>query len=282
MRRKRPPVVLVALVVSGAAVWACDDESATAPSRKPYFEDGAGGYHSSAGRAAAGADSGEGGFDAGGTVGAQSAGGAAGEHSAAGDAGSGGSNELAPPDFCARLDTPSPDATKVTLEFERRVFCDCRVKWVIRLYLDLGERDTYLNALKEWNLHFWGCEQPPVEDFKLIHTETPLSRADAATLIEHYVDVARAELTLSAFEAEQVRAHLERLSAPLLTEKPDFSNAQCGGAPSVPSSCAQGGSSGSGGTAGQGGTAGTSGAGGTAAGEGGTGAVGGGGASLGE
>ena len=149
--------------------------------------------------------------------------------------------------FCPRLITPSLSAFDVTRDYDHAVFADCRVKWVTNLYLQAGAREDFLNDLLSWSLDFWGCLPPPVDNFALIYQSAPLTSADAAAIIDDYMLVATADLTLSTSESQAMRAALGRLSQQTIAQdSPDYSQSTCG----------TGGASGTGGTSGTGGPAG--------------------------
>jgi hypothetical protein len=148
--------------------------------------------------------------------------------------------------FGLRIPAPSQNATDVARAYNQATYDDCRTRWVTNLFLDKqpSEQHLFLNALVTWNYNFWGCDVgvPPVSNFALIWGEAPLSAGDAALLIEHYIAVATAELTLSPPEITEMRAALERLAAPLI-EDPSLepSQSQCdtgsagaGGMPAEP------------------------------------------------
>jgi hypothetical protein len=221
-------------------------------------EGGAAGAESPAGGGPAmnaGADAGPGSV---GVAGQDSSGGAsagAGPE-ASGGAGADAGEQLT---FCARFDIPSPsqDAFNVSRDYDHTVYADCRVSWVINLYLVPHERDTFLNNLLSWNYGLWGClGAPAVNDFALIYGKAPLTSADASALIDDYMVVAIADLKLSAQESHDLRAALVRLSQQTIAQdSTDFSHSSCD-------------TGGTGGTSG--GTGGTDGTGGTSGGTGGT------------
>ncbi|HKY36441.1 MAG TPA: hypothetical protein VJN18_10905 [Polyangiaceae bacterium] len=160
-------------------------------------------------------------------------------------AGSGGDDDGPPQErlsFGLRIPEPFEKSEDVTIGYTQAVFDDCRTKWVTKLFLDKDEQPLFLNNLIDWNLDFWGCTlaAPPVSTFALIHEPAPLSAGDAALLIEHYITVATAELTLSPLEITEMRGALERLSRPLIVDptaepsQPDCGDpgsAGAGGAP---------------------------------------------------
>jgi hypothetical protein len=137
----------------------------------------------------------------------------------------GGSNQ---PAICIRLVSPSALSFDVTRSYEQRVFADCRINWVTRLYLDLDERAQFFNRLLAWNLNFWGCAPPAPTDFALIHRPVALTTADAQTIIEHYLVAANNALRMSGPERDQMRAALAMLAAPLVdTTQHDYSQPAC-------------------------------------------------------
>jgi hypothetical protein len=187
------------------------------------------------------------------TTGGSGGGGAeAGEAGLAGG-GTGGKPVVDQLDVCVRqTSSPSVLGWDVSRDFETAVNFDCRISWVRLLYLDpangLDERVDYLNQLIHFGLDTWGCVgASPPQSFDLIWQPTPLSAADVAVLIDHYVEAATGPLTLSPGEIADLRALLARLAEPLLMDPDpgDFSNSVCGEAGS-------GGESGAGGQAGSG------------------------------
>jgi hypothetical protein len=181
------------------------------------------------------ASGGKGGTGAGATGGSETTGAVAGE-GGVGLTGSGGTGGNPPPDrlsVCVRLDDPTDLAIDNSLAFERAVIADCHVNWVTSLYYDssrgFDERPEFLSQLLEFDLALWGCRTHAPEDFDLLYTPAPLSRADAAALIDAYVGVATEELDLSAGEIAELRGVLERLSAGLLLDPDpgDFTASRC-------------------------------------------------------
>jgi hypothetical protein len=146
-------------------------------------------------------------------------------HDGALDEAEGVSNQ---PALCIRLTSPSAFSFDVTRSYEQRVFSDCRINWLARLYLDLDERAQFFNRLLAWNLNFWGCAPPNPTDFALIYRPVALTSADAQAIIEHYMVAANTALRMSASERDQMRAALALLAAPLVdATQEDFSQAAC-------------------------------------------------------
>jgi hypothetical protein len=161
------------------------------------------------------------------------------------DPGSGGSSNAL--SLCVRLDSPTVLSFDLTRAYDHKVYADCRVKWVTDLYLRVDSRDAFLNNLLAWNMQFWGCTPPAPTDFALIYAPTALTSADAAALINDYIDAASVALAMSAPEIAGMRAALQRLSQSVVVRTSDeFSNP----------SCSDAGAGGSGGVAGAGGGAG--------------------------
>jgi hypothetical protein len=131
-------------------------------------------------------------------------------------------------EVCGRLTMTSVHAFAVAEAYEKAVFRDCQVKWVAALQgQDLVD---YKNTLLLWNRSFWGCPDAPVFDntFALVFKTPPLTQGDADVLIDHYLAAAQAELDLSPPEAADMRAALERLAAPLITDPSlEPSNSSC-------------------------------------------------------
>jgi hypothetical protein len=151
--------------------------------------------------------------------------------------------------ICVRLDSPTKLSFEVTKLYELKVYDDCRINWVSGLYLAIDERVEFLNNLVAWNMALWGCSTPAPTDFRLIHVSTELTTADAALLVNHYLDAAQQKLSMGAAEISEMRSALEKLSAPLTIASTKFSHPNCvnnGGA---------GGSSGNAGSAGASGAA---------------------------
>jgi hypothetical protein len=151
-----------------------------------------------------------------------------------GEGGTGGmgpvSEQLA---LCARLIQVEAKEGDLSDQFERAAWLDCRVHWVPDLYVHPAQgpqvRDDYVNALKRWNLRFWGCEGVPVQTFELVWGEPPLSRGDVDILIGYYMESAIEHLELSPKERDEMLAALERLSTLVVTnDSPEPSNPSCG------------------------------------------------------
>jgi len=181
-------------------------------------------------------------------------------------------------DLCVRLTTPSVFAFDITRAFDHAVFADCRVKWVVNLYLDVDQRAEFLNNLLAWNMQFWGCNPPPPSNFGLIFKPAPLTSADAAALVDIYIQTATEPLGLSDPEIKAMRAALLELAKTTVAKvSAEYSHSECsdGGADAGSSGGASngtggsvtgsgggngsGGSGGAGGATGSGGTSGTGG-----------------------
>jgi hypothetical protein len=194
------------------------------------------------------------------TAGGSDAGGAGASGGEAGQSGTGGSPDAATASLsvCIRLQSPSVLSFDVTRTYDHTVFADCRVKWVSNLYLEVDQREVFLNNLLAWNMRFWGCSPPPPDDFALIFKPAPLTRGDAAALIDDYISVATQALGLSTPEIDEMRAALDTLANSVVAnESNGFSNSQC--SDSGAGGAGSGGSSGSGGTGGSVGTGGSTG-----------------------
>jgi hypothetical protein len=159
-------------------------------------------------------------------------------------AGAGG-NDSGPTEqlsFGPRIPAQAANARDVAREYNHATFDDCRTRWVTDLFLQSEAQQDFLNELVTWNLRFWGCQGEPVDNFALIYGTAPLSAGDATLLIEHYIAVATEALTLSPLEIDEMRAALQRLSAPLIADpSPEPSQPDCdaggagaGGAASEP------------------------------------------------
>lgn len=169
-----------------------------------------------------------------------------------GDAGGGDASTSVALSVCVRLQSPSVLSFDVTRTYDHTVYADCRVKWVANLYLDVDQREVFLNNLLAWNMRFWGCTPPPPDNFALIFKPAPLTSADAAALIDDYVDVATQALGLSAPEITEMRAALTNLAkSTIATVSGEYSHSQCA------SDAGAGGTDG-GGASSAGGTGGTS------------------------
>jgi hypothetical protein len=174
--------------------------------------------------------------------------------------------------ICARLQSASVLAFDVTRAYDHAVYGDCRVAWVIDLYLDVNKRAEFLNTLLAWNMKLWGCNAPAPEDFALIFEAVPLTAGDAAALVDDYLDVATQSLELSPAEITKLRATLAYLARPLIADAScELSHSRCVVDAGVDGSPGAGGGSGGGsgnggvsgaGGGGEGGAGGASGAGG--------------------
>lgn len=140
--------------------------------------------------------------------------------------------------LCDRLTGTSILTTEVSWAFEALVYADCQLNWLNQLYLDFkpNKRDEYLNALRPWNLRFWGCQDQPVGDFPLVFGTPPLSQGDADLLVDYYVQAAIAKIGLSTTEEEEMRSALARLAVQLVVDassepsKPNCEDPNAGGA----------------------------------------------------
>lgn len=123
--------------------------------------------------------------------------------------------------ICDRVTDVTGDARAVAIGFEALTIGDCRVNWVTTLYYDssigLNVRADFIRELVAWSMGLWGCLPPP-EGFALLHHAVPLGAADAATLIDFYVDISTEILTLSPREIADMRTILEAHAAPLVAE----------------------------------------------------------------
>jgi hypothetical protein len=245
MSRLRLHILVWGLFTPALGSIACsDDEQAAAPAAADASTDHDAGRSSSAGSggrsgasggggtvpagtgAVGGVDSGSGGTP---IVGSDAGGAASGGGSGQGgmEGGSDASASVALT-VCVRLQSPSVLAFDVTRTYDHTVYADCRVKWVANLYLDVDQREVFLNNLLAWNMRFWGCSPPPPTEFALIFKPAPLTSADAAALIDDYIDVSTQALGLSAPEIDQMRAALEKLSKSVVaTVSNDYSKSQC-------------------------------------------------------
>jgi hypothetical protein len=133
--------------------------------------------------------------------------------------------------LCERLSGTSLLTTEVSWALESLVINDCRVDWLTHLYLDFkpNKRDQYMNALRPWNLRFWGCQDQPVADFPLVFGTPPLSQGDADLLVDYYVQAAIAKIGLSSKEEDEMRSALARLAAQLVVDaSSEPSQSTCG------------------------------------------------------
>jgi hypothetical protein len=164
----------------------------------------------------------EGGTAAGAAVGGDANGGVGGE----GDGGAGGAlNGEGGEDgeqlmLCARLSGQTVLAGRMAHDFEVNVYYDCRVSWLV---VKGHALDDFLVSMTSFNYAFWGCANLPVTTFGLVDGQPSLSAADVATLAEDYVAAMNTSLldtsqnSLSAPEAVEMTAALERLAKPLVT-----------------------------------------------------------------
>jgi hypothetical protein len=171
--------------------------------------------------------------------------------------------------LCNRLRGPSVLSFDSTRAFDHAVYADCRVAWVIDLYLQVDKRAQFLNALLAWNMSFWGCSAPAPTDFGLIYEPAPLSAGDVAALVDDYISVVQPSLDLSDLEIADMRSALTALAQPLTADPScHLSRSSCtmegsggsGGALGVGGTTGNGGTTGSGGTTGNGGATGDGGA----------------------
>jgi len=166
-----------------------------------------------------------------GSGGTNQEGGGAGGAGAAEAGGSGGAplEPGGPVALCPRLQRPTILADDVRREYVKAVWFDCRVSSVLQARTD--ELYLFSNLHLAWNLWFWGCPDAATEtEFGLAFPDSSLTAADAAVLVEHYLAVITARLSLSDGELAEVRVQLERL-ARAAVENPsadDFSMSTCG------------------------------------------------------
>jgi hypothetical protein len=145
----------------------------------------------------------------------------------AGDGGTATNSDGEQLELCVRLSQAAVHSTAVARAYPTSVYFDCRVHWVVAL--GTADLATFKNDLLSFNYAFWGCTgTPPVDTFALVFGTPPLSQGDVEALIDLYLADAHAELDLSPLESEQMRAALERLAKPLVTD-PSFepSKSEC-------------------------------------------------------
>ena len=81
---------------------------------------------------------------------------------------------------------------------------------------------AWSNDLYDWNLDLWACTDHAATGFALVHSEvTDLTSADAAVLIDDYLEAATRVLRLSPPEATQMRQDLVRLGTAAITRQSD-------------------------------------------------------------
>ncbi len=130
----------------------------------------------------------------------------------AGSAGTVGMPEI---NLCLRLARVEALTREVVTSYEVRVYADCRLKWVVNLYLPNGRAD-FQNRLNQWTYRLWGCATPPPDDFALIDRVVPISEVEAEALIDRYLEAVTIVVQLSAEETASLRGALQKLSAPLI------------------------------------------------------------------
>ena len=133
--------------------------------------------------------------------------------------------------LCARLSGQTVLAGRMAHDFEVNVYYDCRVSWLV---VKGHALDDFLVSMTSFNYAFWGCANLPVTTFGLVDGQPSLSAADVATLAEDYVAAMNTSLqastqnSLSAPEAVEMTAALERLAKPLITNPaPTLSKSVC-------------------------------------------------------
>ena len=99
-----------------------------------------------------------------------------------------------PLQLCLRLDDPTRPGilteltNSVRKEYFRLLYLDCDVGLAVRPSTIVPE---FANDLIDWNFDFWGCRQSPTTKFGLVRKGTrELTSADAARLIDHYLEAA--------------------------------------------------------------------------------------------
>jgi hypothetical protein len=88
---------------------------------------------------------------------------------------------------------------------------------------------TWRNVLYAYNLDLWGCTGRPATGFALLSSAfQDMSAADAALLIELYLNAATDVLALTPLEAVDLRRDLQRLASPRITnESTDYTLSVC-------------------------------------------------------
>jgi hypothetical protein len=88
---------------------------------------------------------------------------------------------------------------------------------------------TWRNLLYAYNLDLWGCTGKTPTGFALLSTAfQEMSEADAAQLIELYLNAATNVLALTAREVADLRRDLQRLANPRITnESTDYTLSAC-------------------------------------------------------
>ena len=100
------------------------------------------------------------------------------------------------------------------------VATDCMVRGL--LAVQGATLIQWSNDLYRWNLDLWACTDHAATGFFLVHGEVnDLTSADAAVLIDDYLQAATQILRLSPPEATQIRQDLVRLGRTAITRQSD-------------------------------------------------------------
>jgi hypothetical protein len=128
--------------------------------------------------------------------------------------------------LCLRLRDPDRPVKVLDLSQDVRsgyltfVAADCMVRGLFAV--PSATVAAWSNRLYDWNLDVWACTDHAATGFALVHSEvTDLTSADAAVLIEDYLEAATRVLRLSPPEATQMRQDLVRLGMAAITRQSD-------------------------------------------------------------
>jgi hypothetical protein len=173
-----------------------------------------------------GSNAGRGGAEALGGSGPAGGGADGGADTGGGGEGGSGSDPLICPRF-GRYEA-GKKAFDIGAAFENATFVDCRLSWVVSLYLEPNlERELFWTKLNEMTLKLWGCvDGAPA--FSLIYKPVSLSRAEARALVDAYLVASKNVAELSPSELRFVERELLQLAEPLVDDSlDDFSRSTC-------------------------------------------------------
>jgi hypothetical protein len=117
-------------------------------------------------------------------------------------------------DWCATIPNPTPTTTNIVPKYFGKVHNNCNVA---KLVDDHPALFLFGDALTEFTLQIWGCKPDGVDTFGLIDGITELTAADAALLIDLYVEQTVLILQLGPTKEKQLHDALTCLAKSAIT-----------------------------------------------------------------
>lgn len=218
----RTMIALSGLLVAATLAAACGEDEALGIDGTGGSSAGTAGASGTAGSSGGSAGTGGGGGSGGAGGSNGGSGGAGGSSAAAGQAGDAGADAGAclpagaeyKLDFCQTIDQPITKTTQIVPPYFGKLHADCRVAKLVDEHPALFE---FGNDLTTFTLALWGCEAIGVTTFGLIDIVTEISAADAALLIEYYVDLTAVTLSLAPSQIAELENALRCLSQGVVT-----------------------------------------------------------------